>query len=88
MFVLRTQDAGFQRAAAERLHVPFALLSDDRLELTRALKLPTFEVNGLTLMKRLTMVVRAGVIEHVFYPVFPPDRHAEQVLDWLKANPV
>ena len=88
VFGLSTQDTGFQRAAAERLHLPFALLSDDRLELTRALKLPTFEVNGLTLMKRLTMVVRAGVIEHVFYPVFPPDRHAEQVLDWLKANPV
>ncbi len=88
VFGLSTQDTGFQRAAVERLHLPFALLSDDRLALTRALKLPTFEVNALTLLKRFTLVVREGEIEHVFYPVFPPDGHAEEVLDWLKANPV
>ena len=87
VFGLSTQDTGFQRDAVKRLHLPFAILSDDRLELTRALKLTTFEVNGLTLLKRFTLVVREAKIEHVFYPVFPPDGHAEQVLEWLKAHP-
>lgn len=87
VFGLSTQDTAFQRDAVQRLHLPFALLSDDRLELTSALKLPTFVVNGLTLLKRLTLVVHEGRIEHVFYPVFPPDRHAEAVLDWFHANP-
>lgn len=87
VFGLSTQDTAFQRDAVKRLHLPFAILSDDRLELTRALKLPAFEVNGLTLLKRLTLVVREGTIEHVFYPVFPPDGHAEEVLGWLKENP-
>jgi peroxiredoxin len=91
LFGLSTQDTAFQRAAVERLHLPFALLSDDRLELTRALKLPTFVAGSatrVTLLKRFTLVLRDGVIEHVFYPVFPPDRHADEVLGWLKANPV
>jgi len=88
VFGLSTQDTAFQRAAVARLHLPFAILSDDRLALTRALNLPTFDVNALTLHKRFTLVVREGKIEHVFYPVFPPDGHAEQVLGWLKANPV
>ncbi len=88
VFGLSTQDTAFQRAAAERLHLPFALLSDDRLALTRALSLPTLQVNGLTLLKRLTLVLRDGDVEHVFYPVFPPDGHAREVLDWLAANPI
>jgi peroxiredoxin len=54
---------------------------------TRALKLPTFTVEGMTLIKRLTLIVRGGKIEQVFYPVFPPDKHAEQVIAWLKARP-
>lgn len=87
VFGLSTQDTAFQREAVKRLHLPFALLSDDRLELTRALKLPTFEVNGVTLMKRFTIIVRNRKIEHVFYPVFPPDGHAEQVLSWVRENP-
>lgn len=86
VFGLSTQDTAFQREAVRRLHLPFALLSDDRLALTKELRLPTFEVNGLTLLKRLTLVIRDGVIEHVFYPVFPPDGHAEEVLGWLKAK--
>jgi len=91
VFGLSTQDVAFQREAVERLHLPFALLSDDRLELTRALKLPTFVAGTsvrVTLTRRLTLVLRDGVIEHVFYPVFPPDGHAEDVLAWLRANPV
>lgn len=91
VFGLSTQDTAFQRAAVERLHLPFALLSDDRLELTRALNLPAFVAGTavrVTLTRRFTLVLRDGVVEHVFYPVFPPDGHAEEVLDWLRANPV
>ena len=65
------------------MNLTYALLSDHELALTSALRLPTFEVNGETLLKRLTLVVNNGRIEHAFYPVFPPDRHAEAVLDWL-----
>jgi len=54
--------------------------------LTRAMRLPTFSAADQTLLRRLTLVVRDGLVEHVFYPVFPPDRHAEQVLDWLTAH--
>ncbi|AVT28458.1 peroxiredoxin [Plantactinospora sp. BC1] len=85
---LSTQDTGYQREAVQRLHLPFPLLSDVHLALTRALRLPTFEVAGVTLLRRLTLVVRDGVVEHVFYPVFPPDRHARVVLDWLAGHPV
>lgn len=90
LYGLSTQDTAFQRAAVERLHLPFALLSDDRLELSRALNLPTFVAGSatrVTLLRRFTLVLRDGVIEHVFYPVFPPDRHANEVLGWLTANP-
>lgn len=87
VFGLSTQDTAFQREAAERLHLPFQLLSDDRLELADALNLPTMVVADVTLMKRHTLVLRNGAIEHVFYPVFPPDKHAEVVLDWLRDNP-
>ncbi len=83
-----TQDAGSQRELRERLRLPFPLLSDADLELTRALDLPTFTVAGHTLLKRLTLVIRNGAIEHVFYPVFPPDAHAGDVLAWLRAHPV
>lgn len=87
VFGLSTQDTAYQREMAERLHLPFPVLSDERLELTRALRLPTMEVAGLTLLKRLTMVIEEGRIERVFYPVFPPDRNAADVLAWLQAWP-
>lgn len=92
---LSTQSGAYQHEVAERLALSFPLLSDSGLQLTRALRLPTFsldlapEYDGggrKTLLKRLTMVVRAGMIEHVFYPVFPPDRHAEEVLAWLRTR--
>ena len=83
VFGFSTQDTDYQREAATRLHLPFELLSDANLELTRALKLPTFKVAGMTLTKRLTLILRDGVVEHVFYPVFPPDRNAQDVIDWL-----
>jgi peroxiredoxin len=86
VFGLSTQDTAYQREAAERLQLPFELLSDEKLEFVRALRLPTFEVAGMVLVKRLTLVLRDGAIEHVFYPVFPPDRNAEQVALWLAAR--
>jgi peroxiredoxin len=83
VLALSTQSADYQREMAERLHLPFPVLSDEDLELTHALRLPTFETSGWTLLKRLTLVVDDGRIEHVFYPVFPPDAHAAEVLSWL-----
>jgi peroxiredoxin len=103
VFGLSTQDPAYQREAAERLHLPFELLSDAKLQLVTALKLPTFEVDGMKLIKRLTLIARdrqiAGTprlegaiwgarrgepaIVKVFYPVFPPDRNASEVLAWL-----
>jgi peroxiredoxin len=87
VFGLSTQDTDHQREAVERLHLPFALLSDAELALTRDLRLPTFEVEGMTLIKRLTLIIDAGRIAKVFYPVFPPERNAAEVLDWLSRNP-
>ena len=83
VFGVSTQDTEYQREAVQRLELPFELLSDSRLELARALQLPTFEFEGETLLKRLTLIVRGGRVEHVFYPVFPPDRHAEEVIAYL-----
>ena len=84
VYGLSTQPSREQRDAAERLSLPFALLSDATLEFTRALRLPTFEAGGETLIKRLTVIVADGYVRHVFYPVFPPDRHAAEVLAWLR----
>jgi peroxiredoxin (alkyl hydroperoxide reductase subunit C) len=72
---------------AEREHLPFPILSDERLQLARALRLPTFETQGMTLLKRLTLVIQDGVIRYVFYPVFPPDQNAAEVAAWLRAQP-
>jgi peroxiredoxin len=85
---LSTQDTAYQREAVERLNLPFPLVSDAELRLTRAMRLPTFEIAGHVLLKRFTLVIRDGHVEHVFYPVFPPDRHAGEVLRWLEAHPV
>ncbi|NMO51925.1 peroxiredoxin [Actinoplanes sp. TBRC 11911] len=84
VFGLSSQDTDYQREAVERLHLPFPMLADPDLLLARALNLPTFEAGGMRLYKRLTLIVRDGGIEHVFYPVFPPNEHAGQVLAWLR----
>jgi peroxiredoxin len=86
VFGLSTQDPEYQREAAERLHLPFPLLSDARLEFASAMRLPTFEVQSMRLLKRLTLILRDGTVEHVFYPVFPPDGNAHQVVNWLMAH--
>jgi peroxiredoxin len=86
LFGLSTQDTAYQREAAERLHLPFAILSDAELDLTRALRLPTFSAGGMTLLKRLTLVIDDGRIVKVFYPVFPPDKNADEVVAWLRSS--
>jgi len=88
VFGLSTQDSAYQREVRDRLQLPFELLSDEDLALSKALDLPMFEADGMTLMKRLALIVRDGRIEHVLYPVFPPDRNAADVAAWLKDNPV
>ena len=88
VFGISTQDNAYQTEMAARLHLPFAVLSDENLELTRALNLPTMEIAGLTLIKRMALIVDDGRISRVFYPVFPPDRNAGDVLAWLQDNPV
>jgi len=86
LFGLSTQDTDYQREAAARLHLPFAILSDDKLAFARALKLPTFTTSGMTLLKRMALVIDDRVIAKVFYPVFPPDQNAAEVIAWLRGN--
>ncbi|MFI6743639.1 peroxiredoxin [Nonomuraea sp. NPDC050451] len=87
VFGLSSQDTDYQREVVERLHLPFQMLSDPARSLGQALDLPTFEAGGRTLYKRLTLIIRDDAIEHVFYPIFPPNEHAGQVLTWLRDNP-
>ncbi|MFZ5738169.1 MAG: peroxiredoxin [Pseudomonadota bacterium] len=86
VFGLSTQSTAYQSEMASRLHLPFAVLSDEALELTRALNLPTMQVAGMTLIKRMALIIDDGRISQVFYPVFPPDRNAADVLEWLRTN--
>ncbi|HYC15695.1 MAG TPA: peroxiredoxin [Pseudolabrys sp.] len=86
LYGLSTQDTAYQREAATRLHLPFAILSDEKLTLTKALKLPTFSVAGMTLLKRMALVIDDGKIAKTFYPVFPPDKNAAEVIAWLQAS--
>jgi peroxiredoxin/catechol 2,3-dioxygenase-like lactoylglutathione lyase family enzyme len=85
VFGLSTQDTKYQREAAERLHLPFPILSDSELRFTRALNLPTFSVGGMTLLKRMALIIDDGIIGKIFYPVFPPDQSAAEVVAWLRA---
>ena len=87
VFGLSTQSNAYQTEMVSRLHLPFPVLSDEKLELTRALDFPTMEVAGLTMIKRLALIIDSARVSHVFYPVFPPDRNAGDVLAWLKENP-
>jgi peroxiredoxin len=90
VFGLSSQDTAYQREAVERLHLPFPLVSDASLAFATTLRLPTFQVSSLpgeTLLKRLTLILRDGRVEHLFYPVFPPDQNAADVIAWLTAHP-
>jgi peroxiredoxin len=86
LFGLSTQDTDYQREAVERLHLPFSILSDANLALARAIGLPTFKVAGMRLLMRMVLVIDEGVIVKVFYPVFPPDKSADEVAAWLRAE--
>lgn len=86
VFGLSTQSTEYQLEAKQRLHLPFELLSDSTLTLKSVIGLPTFEVAGMTLYKRMVLIVESGLIAKVFYPVFPPDRSADEVLAWLQAQ--
>lgn len=86
LYGLSTQDTAYQQEAATRLHLPFAILSDEKLALTMALRLPTFTVAGMTLLKRMALVIDDGVITKAFYPVFPPDQSAAEVIGWLQSK--
>ena len=86
LYGLSTQDTAYQTEAAERMHLPFALLSDEGLALADALNLPRLEVEGKTLLKRMALIAEDGVIAQCFYPVFPPDRNAGDVVNWLRAR--
>ena len=86
VFGLSTQDTDYQREAAHRLHLPFPILSDAALKFARALNLPTFSAAGMMLLKRMALVIDDGTITKAFYPVFPPDKNAEEVIAWLRAS--
>ena len=86
IFGVSTQDTPYQRELKERVHLPYELLSDEGLEMVEALKLPTLEYKGKRLVKRLTLAVEKGKIVKVWYPVFPPDKSADEVLQWLKGR--
>lgn len=87
VFGLSTQDTAYQQEAVARLRLPFPILSDASLALARAARLPTMVIAGQTLLRRLALVVDDGRVAKVFYPVFPPDRNAADVLEWLQRNP-
>ena len=86
VFGLSTQDTAYQQEAVKRLHLPFPILSDEKLALAKALKLPTFSAAGMTLLKRMALVIDDGIITKAFYPVFPPDQSAAQVIAWIQES--
>jgi peroxiredoxin len=86
VFGVSTQTTEYQREAAERLHLPFGLLSDSSLSFAQSLQLPMFQVKGMRLMKRVTLIAKDGQIVKHFYPVFPPDRNIDDVLAWLRVQ--
>lgn len=88
IFGFSTQTTQYQQEAVSRLHLPFEILSDAEFEASDALRLPAFEVQGMRLVRRLTLVIRDGRIEHVFYPVFPPNESAKETLRWLRSHPI
>jgi peroxiredoxin len=86
VFGLSTQTTEYQKEMVGRLHLPFPVLSDHTLEFALALRLPTFQVNEMTLLQRLTLICNGNKIEHVNYPVFPSDADVDLVIDYLKSR--
>ncbi len=88
VFGASSQPLAEQKATVERLHLPFELLNDSAFEFANALRLPTFEYEKLKLIKRLTLIINHGTILKVFYPVFPPNENAAEVIAWFKSNTI
>lgn len=86
VFGMSTQDTSYQQEVVERLLLPFELLSDSSLEFTTEMRLPTFSIENMTFIKRLTIITYNGKVEKVFYPVFPPNKNAEDVTNWFSEN--
>ncbi len=86
VYGLSVQASDYQKEMVERLHVDFPVLSDESMEFGKSVRLPTMEAAGMTLYKRLTLIVRHGRVEHVMYPVFPPDQNAAEALSWVRAR--
>ena len=86
LYGLSTQSTEAQKEAVERLHIPYPLLSDSSNEFSSTLNLPLLETAGLKLTKRLTLIIKDGVIKKYFYPVFPPDKNVINVIEWFAAN--
>jgi peroxiredoxin len=85
---LSVQSTEYQKEMADRLHLPFPILSDEDYQFQKALNMPTFEAAGMTLLKRITLIANHGVIEAVHYPIFPSDSDPAWVMDYLKSHPV
>ena len=89
VYGMSSQSPAYQAEVVERLRLPFAMISDEGMLLADALRLPTFRAEGHErLYSRLTLIVRDGIVEHVFYPIFPPNTHAQHVLAWLRGHPI
>lgn len=87
VLALSSDRAEYQAELVARFHLPYPMLSDPELSLAKAMDLPTFKAQGMTLYARLTMVMDGPTVEHVFYPIFPADTHADEVVAWLQSNP-
>jgi peroxiredoxin len=86
IFGVSTQTTDFQQELVRRIHLPFEVLSDSEFKLTESLRLPTFEFNSMRLLRRLALFVENSTVQKVFYPVFPPNENASQVLTWMETN--
>jgi len=84
IFGISTQSTEYQKEVKERLGLPYELLSDEKLEMVEAMGMPTFEWEGGKVLRRVTLAVRDGRVEKVWYPVFPPDKSADEVIEWLQ----
>jgi len=84
IFGLSSQTTKYQKEMSERLHLPYSILSDEKLIFTNALKLPTFKIDNMNLIKRITLILNNNKIIKYFYPVFPPDQNVNEVISWLK----
>ena len=86
VYGISTQSTNYQKEVKERLHLPYEILSDENLELTKKLNLPTFEIENMILTKRITLICKDSKIIKFFYPVFPPDKNVDEVISWIEKS--